>query len=196
MKPATSVEWMTAEQDQRIAETVEREQARLRSFIRRRVADEGQADDILQDVFYEFVLAYRLMKPIEQASAWLFRVARNRIIDLFRKKKPEATTDQAAVAEDGEVLLLEELLPSADGGPEAAYARKVLLEELEDALDELPEEQRDVFVAHEIEGRSFKELAAESGVGVNTLLSRKHYAVMHLRERLQKIYEEFRDSGE
>ena len=196
MKPATSVEWMTAEQDQRIAETVEREQARLRSFIRRRVADERQADDILQDVFYEFVLAYRLMKPIEQATAWLFRVARNRIIDLFRKKKPEATTDQAAVAEDGEVLLLEELLPSADGGPEAAYARKVLLEELEDALDELPEEQRDVFVAHEIEGRSFKELAAESGVGVNTLLSRKHYAVMHLRERLQKIYEEFRDSGE
>ena len=196
MTPAPSTEWMTAEQDQRISEAVERERLRLRSFIRRRVADEGEAEDILQDVFYEFVLAYRLMKPVEQAGAWLFRVARNRITDFFRRKKQEALADQAAIAEDGEVLLLEDLLPSEEAGPEAAYARKVLLEELEDALDDLPDEQREVFVAHEIEGRSFRELAAESGVGVNTLLSRKHYAVMHLRERLQKIYEEFTVSGE
>jgi RNA polymerase sigma factor (sigma-70 family) len=196
MTPAHSTEWMTAEQDQRISEAVEQERPRLRSFIRRRVADEGEADDILQDVFYEFVLAYRLMKPVEQAGAWLFRVARNRITDFFRRKKPEAIADQAAIAENGEVLVLEDLLPSEEAGPEAAYARKVLLAELEDALEELPEEQREVFVAHEIEGRSFKQLAAESGVSVNTLLSRKHYAVTHLRERLQKIYEEFTESGE
>jgi RNA polymerase sigma factor (sigma-70 family) len=196
MTPAPSTEWMTAEQDQRISEAVERERPRLRSFIRRRVADEGEADDILQDVFYEFVLAYRLMKPVEQAGAWLFRVARNRITDFFRRKKPEAIADQAAIAENGEVLVLEDLLPSEEAGPEAAYARKVLLAELEDALEELPEEQREVFVAHEIEGRSFKQLAAESGISVNTLLSRKHYAVTHLRERLQKIYEEFTESGE
>lgn len=196
MTPAPSTEWMTAEQDQRISEAVERERPRLRSFIRRRVADEGEADDILQDVFYEFVLAYRLMKPVEQASAWLFRVARNRIIDFFRRKKPAALADQAGIAEDGEVLLLGDLLPSEEAGPESAYARKVLLEELEDALEELPEEQREVFVAHEIEGRSFRQLAEESGLSVNTLLSRKHYAVTHLRERLQKIYEEFTKSGE
>lgn len=189
-----SSEWMTAEQDQRIAEALEREQGRLRSFIRRRVPDREDAEDILQDVFYEFVLAYRLMKPIEQASGWLFRVARNRITDLFRRKKPEAFAD-VGVADDGELLMLEELLPSPDAGPQAAYARTVLLEELEAALDELPEEQREVFVAHEIEGRSFKELARESGVGVNTLLSRKHYAVMHLRERLQGIYEQFMEAG-
>ena len=196
MTPAPSTEWMTAEQDQRISEAVERERPRLRSFIRRRVADEGEADDILQDVFYEFVLAYRLMKPVEQASAWLFRVARNRIIDFFRRKKPAALADQAGIAEDGEVLLLGDLLPSEEAGPESAYARKVLLEELEDALEELPEEQREVFVAHEIEGRSFRQLAEESGLSVNTLLSRKHYAVTHLRERLQKIYEELTKSGE
>jgi RNA polymerase sigma factor (sigma-70 family) len=196
MTPAPSTEWMTAEQDQRISEAVEQERPRLRSFIRRRVADEGEADDILQDVFYEFVLAYRLMKPVEQAGAWLFRVARNRITDFFRRKKPEGIADQAGIAENGEVLVLEDLLPSEEAGPEAAYARKVLLAELEDALEELPEEQREVFVAHEIEGRSFKQLAAESGISVNTLLSRKHYAVTHLRERLQKIYEEFTESGE
>jgi RNA polymerase sigma factor (sigma-70 family) len=190
MNPAPSVDWMTDEQDQRISEAVEREQARLRNFIRRRVADEGEAEDILQDVFYEFVLAYRLMKPVEQAGAWLFRVARNRIIDLFRKKRPDALSEQVAVTEDGESLLLEDLLPSPDAGPEATYARNVLLEELEDALEELPEEQREVFVAHEIEGRSFKELAAASGTSVNTLLSRKRYAVLHLRERLQDIYDE------
>ncbi|MFY9844761.1 MAG: RNA polymerase sigma factor [Terriglobales bacterium] len=182
---------MMAERDQQISETIDREKARLRNFIRRRVADPRDAEDILQEVFYEFVETYRLMKPIEQAGAWLFRVSRNRIIDLFRKKKPEASTNDPAVGEDGELRTLEDLLPSPEAGPEAAYARAVLLEELEDAIEELPEEQREVFVAHEIEGRSFKELAAETGLSVNTLLSRKHYAVLHLRERLREVYEEF-----
>jgi RNA polymerase sigma factor (sigma-70 family) len=181
---------MVDEQDQRISETIAREQARLRNFIRRRVQSREDAEDILQDVFSELVEAYRLMHSIEQVGAWLFRVARNRITDLFRKKKPEALHDQKATT-DGEQFTFEDLLPSSDGGPEAAYARTVLLEELDNALDELPEGQREVFIAHEIEGRSFKELAAESGLTVNTLLSRKHYAVMHLRERLRGIYEEF-----
>jgi RNA polymerase sigma factor (sigma-70 family) len=185
---------MTAEQDQQIAETVERERGRLRNFIRRRVPDTSDADDILQDVFFELVEAYRMMKPIEQVGAWLFRVARNRIIDRFRKRREEPSSEQ--VLEDGEVLRLEELLPSPDAGPDAAYARSVLLTELEDALGELPQEQREVFVAHEIEGRSFKELAAETGVSVNTLLSRKHYAVLHLRERLKEIYNEFTEGWE
>lgn len=180
---------MTAEQDQQIAETVERERSRLRNFIRRRVPDTSDADDILQDVFFELVEAYRMMKPIEQVGAWLFRVARNRIIDRFRKRREQPLSEQ--VFEDGEVLRLEELLPSPNAGPEAAYARSVVLAELEEALGELPQEQREVFVAHEIEGRSFKELAAETGVSINTLLSRKHYAVLHLRERLKEIYEEF-----
>jgi RNA polymerase sigma factor (sigma-70 family) len=175
---------LTIEQDQRISEAVEREQLRLRNFIRKRVPGEGDVEDILQDVFYELVEAYRLMKPVEQVGAWLFRVARNRITDFFRKKKPEQL-------DDGEVFQLEDLLPSREAGPEAAYARSVLLEELDAALDELPEEQRDVFIAHEIQGRSFKDLAAQTGVSVNTLLSRKRYAVLHLRERLQSIYDEF-----
>ncbi|MBZ5667696.1 MAG: sigma-70 family RNA polymerase sigma factor [Acidobacteriia bacterium] len=180
-----------AEQDQRISDAIDREKGRLRNFIRSRVPDQSDAEDILQEVFYEFVETYRLMKPIEQVGAWLFRVARNRITDLFRKRKPEASTNDPVVAEDGEFLALEDLLPSPDAGPEAAYARTVLLEELEDALEELPEEQRKVFLAHEVEGRSFKELAAETGLSVNTLLSRKHYAVMHLRERLRAVYDEF-----
>jgi RNA polymerase sigma factor (sigma-70 family) len=182
---------MVDEQDQQISETIAREQARLRNFIRRRVQSREDAEDILQDVFSELVEAYRLMNSIEQVGAWLFRVARNRITDLFRKKKPEALQDQKMSTMDGEQFTLEDLLPSSDGGPEAAYARTVLLDELDNALDELPEEQREIFIAHEIEGRSFKELAAESGLTVNTLLSRKHYAVMHLRERLRMIYEEF-----
>jgi RNA polymerase sigma factor (sigma-70 family) len=161
---------LTAEQDQRITETVERERARLRNFIRRRVADASDADDILQEVFYELVEAYRLMQPLEQVSAWLFRVARNRITDLFRKKKPQAfANDPIAFAEDGEPFSFEDLLPSPDAGPEAVYARNVLLEEFENAVDELPSEQREVFIGHEIEGRSFKELAAETGLSVNTL---------------------------
>ena len=183
---------MTAKQDQGISEAIEREQPRLRNFIRKRVGDESDAEDILQDVFYELVEAYRLMKPVEQVGAWLYRVARNRIIDLFRKRKREALRSEPMMAaEDGELFRLEDLLPSPDAGPEAAYARSVLLEELDAALDELPQEQREVFIAHEVEGRSFKELAAETGLSVNTLLSRKHYAVLHLRERLQDIYDEF-----
>ncbi|HEV2304315.1 MAG TPA: RNA polymerase sigma factor [Candidatus Acidoferrales bacterium] len=181
---------MADEQNRRISETVAREQARLRNFIRRRVPDRSDAEDILQDVFSELVEAYRLMQPIEHAGAWLFRVARNRITDLFRKRRPEPLPERAAFAEDGEALALEELLPSPDAGPDAVYARGVLLEELEDALDELPPEQREVFIAHEIEGRSFKELSAQTGVSVNTLLSRKHYAVLFLRERLRGIYDE------
>jgi RNA polymerase sigma factor (sigma-70 family) len=183
---------MTAERDRRLSEAIEREQPRLRNFIRKRVADAGDAEDILQEIFYELVEAYRLMKPVEQVGAWLFRVARNRITDLFRKRRREAArNDPVAVDENGELVTLEDLLPLPDAGPEAAYARSVLLEELDAALDELPEEQREVFIAHELEGRSFKELAAETGLSVNTLLSRKHYAVLHLRERLQDIYDEF-----
>jgi RNA polymerase sigma factor (sigma-70 family) len=181
---------MALDQDQRISEAVKREQSRLRNFIRRRVPDPRDAEDILQDVFYKLVEANRLLMPIEHITGWLFRVARNRITDLFRKKKPESFSDAAVVDEAGELLQLEDLLPSADAGPETLYARSVLLDELELAVDELPEEQREVFVAHELEGRSFKEMAAETGVSVNTLLSRKRYAVLHLRERLQRTYDE------
>ena len=182
---------MTLEQDQRISEVVKREQSRLRNFIRSRVPDSSDADDILQEVFYELVEANRLLMPIEQVGAWLFRVARNRITDLFRKKRPEPLSEIGRVDEGGEFLQLEDLLPSPDAGPEAAYARSVLFDELVVAIDELPDEQREVFLAHEVEGRSFKELAAETGVSVNTLLSRKRYAVLYLRERLQSIYAEF-----
>ena len=191
MSELVSADWMTAGQDQRISEVVERERPRLRNFIRRRVADPRDAEDIVQEVFYELVEAYRLMQPIEQVGAWLFRVARNRIIDLFRKKKPEAFSDSEIVTDDGELLRWEEMLPSPEVGPEGAYARSVLAAELDDALQELPAEQREVFIAHELEGRSFKELAAETGVNANTLRTRKRYAVLHLRERLQAIYEEF-----
>ena len=179
------------EQDRQISEIIAEERSRLRNFIRRRVPDPSDAEDIVQEVFYELLEANRLLMPIEHVTSWLFRVARNRITDLFRKKKPETFSDAAVVDEDGEALRIEDLLPSPDAGPEALYARSVLLDELELAIDELPEEQRAVFVAHELEGRSFKEMAAETGVGVNTLLSRKRYAVLHLRERLQSIYDEF-----
>ncbi len=185
---------MALEQDGHISEVVDREQSRLRNFIRRRVPDSRDAEDILQDVFYELVEANRLLMPIEHVTGWLFRVARNRITDFFRKKKPESFSDAAANTDsdvDGERLQFEDLLPSPDAGPDALYVRAVLLEELELAVDELPEEQREVFVAHELEGRSFKEMAATTGVSVNTLLSRKRYAVLHLRERLQSTYDEF-----
>jgi RNA polymerase sigma factor (sigma-70 family) len=191
MNQALTISHMAHDQDQRISETVVRERVRLRNFIRRRVPDPLDAEDILQDVFSELVEAYRLMKPIEQVGAWLFRVARNRITDLFRKKKPESFAEQSAVTSEGEILLFEDSLVSKEAGPDDAYARAMLLEELEDALDELPAEQREIFVAHEIEGRSFKELAAQTGLTVNTLLSRKHYAVLHLRRRLQAMYKEF-----
>jgi RNA polymerase sigma factor (sigma-70 family) len=179
------------EQDRQISEIVAEERSRLRNFIRRRVPDPSDAEDIVQEVFYELVEANRLLMPIEHVTGWLFRVARNRITDLFRKKKPETFSDAAVEGEDGELLRIEDLLPSPDAGPEALYFRNVLLDELEFALDELPGEQREVFVAHELEGRTFKEMAAETGVSVNTLLSRKRYAVLHLRERLQSIHDEF-----
>jgi RNA polymerase sigma factor (sigma-70 family) len=191
MEDALNIAGMSAEQDRRISETVERERNRLWKFIRRRVTDEGEAEDVLQEVFYELVESYRMMKPVEEVTAWLYQVARNRIVDRFRRRRA-VTTGSGAAAEAGEERTRwEELLPSPEGGPEAAFARSILLEELEAALAELPPEQREVFLAHEFEGRSFKQLAAASGVSINTLLARKHYAVMHLRKRLQAIYEEF-----
>ena len=192
MDEALRKQWMMAQQDQQISEAIEREKPRLRNFIRKRVGARSDAEDILPKVFYELVEAYRMMKPVEQVTAWLFRVARNRITDLFRSKKREASSEAAVKIEDGEELQWEDLLPSREAGPEAAYARSVLLEEMEAALDELPEEQREVFVAHEFLGYSYKDLAEQTGVGVNTLLSRKRYAVAHLRECLQTIYDDFR----
>lgn len=193
MEDVLSVAGTNAEQNRRISEAVEREQGRLRNFIRRRVADEGDAEDILQDVFYELIESYRLMKPVEEVTAWLYRVARNRIIDLFRKHRPVTMASTDRVSDDGEAMARwEDLLPSRDDGPEARFARAILLEELEAALAELPAEQRQVFLAHEFEGRSFKEMAESTGLSVNTLLARKHYAVMCLRERLQSIYDEFK----
>jgi len=174
-----------AQQDRLIAAAVERDESRLRSFIRSRVLDAGDAEDVLQDVFYELIQAYRLMKPAEQVTAWLFRVARNRITDLFRRRRSVSLSDSISADEDAPTI--EDLLPSPDAGPDALYARSLLLEALDDALDELPEEQREVFLAHEFEGRSFKELSEETGFSVNTLLSRKRYAVLHLRERLQEF---------
>jgi len=190
MNESASVALM-AKQDQKISEVIAKERPRLRNFIRRRVPNDADVEDLLQDVFYELVEANRLLMPIDYVTGWLFRVARNRITDLFRKKKPENFTNAAVAGEDGELLRIEDLLPSPDAGPEALYFRNLLLDELDLALAELPEEQREVFVAHEIKGRSFKELSEESGIGVNTLLSRKRYAVLHLRERLQTIYEDF-----
>lgn len=175
------------DQDRRIAETLEREGSRLRSFIRRRIADRSEVEDVLQDVFFELTAAYRLAEPIDHVGAWLFRVARNRITDVFRKKRPEPLRGNLGDL-DGDAAGFEDLLPSPDAGPEALYARKVLLEELAEALEELPPEQRFVFLAHEVEGRSFKELAAEIGLSINTLLSRKRYATLHLRRNLQAIY--------
>jgi RNA polymerase sigma factor (sigma-70 family) len=180
------------EQDRQTSAIIAEQGFRLRNFIRRRVPDDADAEDIVQEVFFELVEANRLLMPIDHVTGWLFRVARNRITDLFRKKKPERFSDAIVENEQGEQLHIEDLLPSPDAGPEALYVRSVLLDELELALDELPDEQREVFIAHEVEGRSFKELAAESGVNINTLLARKRYAVLHLRERLREIYEEFR----
>ena len=181
---------LTMEQDRRIAEVIAEQRPGLRSFIRRRVPNEEDVEDLLQEVFYELVRAYRLLKPIDFVAGWLYRVARNRITDRFRKKRPE-NFDGAAEEADGEPARMEDLLPSPEAGPEALYARKALLDELDDALAELPAEQREVFLAHEVEGRSFKELSAETGVHVNTLLARKRYAVRHLRRRLKDVYEEF-----
>jgi RNA polymerase sigma factor (sigma-70 family) len=187
----STLDQLIAEQDQSIAQAMERDGGRLRNYIRKHVVDRETAEDILQEVFVELVEAYRLLKPIEQVSGWLFRVAKNRIIDRFRGRKLESLS-QARYGEDDEVAVsLEDLLPSPDSGPEALYARSLLLDEIDEALEEMPPEQRSVFIAHEWEGHSFKELAAETGVSVNTLLSRKRYAVQHLRHRLQSIYQEF-----
>jgi len=183
------------EQDRQISAIIAEERPRLRNFIRRRVPDPADVEDIVQDVFFKLVEANRLLMPIDHVTGWLFRVARNRITDLFRKRREVAFSDTSVEDEDGELLGIEDLLPSPvdrlGAGPEALYVRSVMLEELELAIDELPGDQRAVFIAHELEGRSFKELSAESGINVNTLLSRKRYAVLHLRKRLQKIYDEF-----
>ena len=176
-------EWTIAEQDQFIADTLSRNEPRLRSFIRNRVLNTGDAEDILQDVFYELIQTYRLMQPVEQVTAWLYRVARNRITDLFRKQKSVSLNTPA----DEDSPTLEDLLPSPDAGPDALYARTLLFDALDEALDELPEEQRETFIAHELLGRSFKEISAETGTPINTLLSRKRYAVLHLRERLTEL---------
>ena len=191
MDEALKQQCAMAEQDQQISEAIKRERDKLRNFIRRRVPDPGDAEDILQDVFYKLVEANRLLMPIDHVTGWLFRVTRNRIADLFRKRRTENIGTTDVVNDNDELLRLEDLLPSPDAGPDAIYARNLILDELEMAIDELPEEQREVFVAHELEGRSFKQIAAETGVSLNTLLSRKRYAVLHLRERLADIYEEF-----
>jgi RNA polymerase sigma factor (sigma-70 family) len=190
-KPVEQPGQQHGEQNQRLSEVIQREYRRLFQFIRTRVDDQGDAEDILQDVFSELIEAYRLMQPIEQVGAWLYRVARNRIIDRFRRQRLSGGQEIRAAASEDESLLLEDLLPSRDAGPEAEYARSVLEEELEAAIDDLPEEQRSVFVAHQLQGRSFKEIADETGLNVNTLLSRKRYAILHLRQRLKAIYEEF-----
>ena len=180
-----------AMEDQRIADLVARESPRLLGFIRSRVPNPADADDLLQEVLYELVLATRLLKPIDLASAWLYRVARNRITDLFRKKRPENFTDLDSIAGDGEFAHFEDLLPSAEAGPEEALLRARLLAEMERAIAELPAEQRFVFVAHAIEGRSFKEIATDTGINQNTLLARKHYAVAYLRKRLEATHNDF-----
>ena len=186
-----------SEQDRKISEIIAAEGSRLRNFIRKRVPEEADVEDVLQEVFYEAVQAYRLMEPVQRWGAWMFQVARNRIIDLFRKRKrlESLGSDPLAVSDDGDTLRLEDVLASAEAGPADTYARGILVAELEAALAELPEEQRHVFIAHEIDGESFQQMAARTGVSINTLLSRKHYAVRHLRRRLQAIYKEFVRSG-
>jgi RNA polymerase sigma factor (sigma-70 family) len=181
------------EEPDRIVGVVERERARLRNFIRRRVTNAQDVEDILQEVFFELVEANRRLMPIDHVTGWLFQVARNRITDLFRRRQPERLGDAVVVADDGEVMRVADLLPSAEAGPEAELVRRRLLAEIERALNELPEEQRAVFIAHELEGRSFKSMAAATGANVNTLLARKRYAVLHLRKRLQQAFDEMRD---
>ena len=178
------------EQDRQISDVMAKERPRLRNFIRRRVPDEADVEDLVQEVFYELVQAHRLLKPIDYVTGWLYTVARNRITDLFRKRKPQTFADMAIEGEDGELLNFEDMLPSSEAGPEALYIRSMIFDELEAAIAELPADQREVFIAHEFEGRSFKEIAEETGVNFNTLLARKRYAVRHLRERLQTVYDE------
>ncbi len=175
------------DQDLAIAAAVRRERSRLLSFIQRTVRDATEAEDVLQDALYELVAAFRAMQPVEHVGAWLKRVARNRIIDRLRRKAPALWGDLHGEPDEP----FEALLPSAEDGPEAALLRELMVRELELALDELPAEQREVFIAHEIEGASFKELSERWGVAINTLLSRKRYAVLRLRARLQDIYEDW-----
>ena len=192
MDAALNADLTSSAQDREIDATVRRERGRLLAFIRRRVLDAAEAEDVLQEALYELVAAHRLMQPVEQAGAWLMRVARNRIIDRFRKKKPELLADQGVeFDEDEDVGGLEDLLPSPDDGPDAVAIRQLMLERIEAALDELPAEQRDVLIAQELEGASFKELAARWNVTVSALLSRKRYAVLYLRKRLQAAYDEW-----
>lgn len=176
---ASEPERAANDRNRRVSDVVAREQSRLGRFIRRRVPDPGDAEDVLQDVFFAFVQANDLLMPIEHVTGWLYRAARNRIIDLFRRRRPQEPLD------------VDDLLPSPDLGPDALYERSVLLDAIGAALAELPPEQREVFIAHEFDGQSFKEIAAQTGVGINTLLSRKRYAVLHLRRRLQRIHDEF-----
>ncbi|TLZ48245.1 MAG: RNA polymerase sigma factor [Gammaproteobacteria bacterium] len=182
---------IAAAQDREIASTVQRERGRLLAFIRRRIADAAEAEDVLQEALYELVLAYRMMQPVQQAGAWLTRVARHRIIDRFRKHKPQPLADRRAAQGEEPDEAFEDLLPAPDGGPESAVIRELLLGEIEAALGELPPEQREVFVAHELDGLSFRELSARSGVSVNTLLARKRYAVLHLQRRLRAAWDDW-----
>jgi RNA polymerase sigma factor (sigma-70 family) len=191
MDAAASLDRAMTDQDKRIAEVIARERRRLGSFIRRRVPDAGDAEDILQDVFSELVESVRMLRPIEQMGAWLFQVARNRIIDRFRRRSLAPPQVHADAEADDSIAALADLLPSPRAGPAAEYARRLLLEELDAALEELPPEQREVFIAHELEGESFRQLARRTGANINTLLSRKRYAVRYLRDRLQQIYQEF-----
>ena len=193
MDAALTPHLTSSAQDREIAATVRRERGRLMAFIRRRVLDSSEAEDVLQEALYELVAAYRLMQPVEQAGAWLMRVARNRIIDRFRKKKPELLADQGLEGDDEDDSggSLEDLLPSPDDGPDALVIRELMLERIEEALDELPREQREVFIAQELEGASFKELAARWNVTVSALLSRKRYAVLYLRKRLKEAFDEW-----
>jgi RNA polymerase sigma factor (sigma-70 family) len=195
MNESASITSMS-EQDRQISEIIAEERSRLRNFIRKRVSNEADVEDLLQEVFFEVIEAHRLMEPVQRWSAWMFKVARNRIIDLFRRRRIAEAASDPALSQEARAVLLQDVLPSPEAGPAEAYARTVLLDEVEEALEELPEEQREVFVAHEIEGYSFKEIAARTGVSVNTLLSRKHYAILHLRRRLQDIYNEFVNTGE
>ncbi|MGE5492221.1 MAG: RNA polymerase sigma factor [Actinomycetota bacterium] len=181
---------LMADQNRRLTETIARESGRLGSFIRQRVPDPGEAEDILQDVFFELVEAWRLPEPIEQVGAWLFRVARNRIVDRFRKRREEPLPPTGPEDGDDETHWLENAMPTNDGGPEAAHLRRLWLDAIAAALQELPPGPRDTFIAHEIDGRSFKEMAAETGAPLNTLLGWKRQAVLHLRNRLQPLYDE------
>jgi RNA polymerase sigma factor (sigma-70 family) len=190
MDAALRERWPMSDEDQRISRAVERDGALLGRFVRRRVADPGDAEEIVQEVFAELVEAYRLLKNPERVTAWLFRVARNRITDLYRAHGRDAERSASPAAAERETIDWEDLLASPADGPEAALARRERIDAIGRALGELPAEQREVFLAHEIEGLSFREIAARTGVGVNTLLARKRYAVLRLRRELRTTYDE------